>query len=108
MTGPNGSEPPPAPATPPVSAPTPAAPRISPEELRAWMDRRQRTGRKVAVVVLTVVAVVVATVTAFWTIYNRHLVASSQLQRHGFMVDWDFNLENFTTGGTTGVAYRPN
>ncbi len=97
--------------------PTPGLPRqavaataarspISSADLAAWIERRRRLRRKVMAGVIVLLSMGVAVLAVYWTAFNRHLLAMANLQSHDFMVDWDLNLANLSTGGTTYVAHR--
>jgi hypothetical protein len=85
----------------------PARPKISSTDLAAWLERRRRFRRRMTAVVIVALSAGVALVTMYWMAFNRHLMAMAHLRSQEFMVDWDINLENFSTGGTTYVALRP-
>lgn len=94
----------------PGPTPHPAAagpPPLTSEQLLAWVERRRRFRHKVKIVVVALLAAGVAALAVGWTLFNRQLLAMGHLGGIGFSVDWDFGLHNLSTGGTTGVVYRP-
>jgi hypothetical protein len=92
----------------PGPAATPARPAISSADLAAWLERRRRFRRRMTALVLVLLSAGAAVLAVYWTAFNRHLLAMAHLRSHDFMVDWDINLQNLKSGGTTYVAFRPN
>ena len=97
----------PTPAPHPLPGKAPGPPIISAEQLQAWVERRRRFRRKVKVVSVTLLSVAVAALSIVWAVYHQQLLAAGHLNSIGFMVDWDLNFENFSTGGTTAVSFAP-
>ncbi len=98
----------PTPATPVTSGPAPRQSPITSEQLQDWIVRRQRFRRRATVVFVSIMAVVICIFAVIWSLFHRHLIAKSHLEGHGFLVDWEINPTNLSTGGTTAVSYRPD
>jgi hypothetical protein len=82
-------------------------PQITPEQLQAWVARRDRFWGRIRWIAVTVLIVAVCLVAAVWSLFHDQLMASASLKPLGFMVDWNLELANLKTGGDTSVSYLP-
>lgn len=98
----------PSPVTPVTSGPAPRKSPITSEQLQDWIVRRQRFRRRATVVSVSIMAVGICVFAVIWSLFHKHLIAKGRIEGYGFLVDWDINPANLSTGGTTSVSYRPN
>jgi Leucine-rich repeat (LRR) protein len=94
-----------APLSSPDPIPGPAA--ITTELLQEWIARRQRFRGRVKAVVAITLSLVVGVLAVGWTFFHKQLTAKGNLQSLGYAVEWDINLGNLATGGTSAVIFRP-
>jgi hypothetical protein len=94
-------QPAPAPPTPPASG----REQIGTEQLRAWIERRRKSRRRLMIVGLSALVTGVAAIAVVWGVFHQQLLATGRLQGLGFLVEWELNKDNLFSGGVNTVSH---